>query len=159
MGHTVKSCKSIYKPKAKTVAIMVSLNMVTLGPGKASIVRNNDNVLKILSIKGTVEVKLVCINSILSYETVIKHNFNILQSNCKIKTADNSVSTVIGKTEPLELKVHYSYAVLSFMVIDHKDNDILLGLDWFAQTGPGIYPGAKTLKFPVRNIYLDEDID
>ena len=45
------------------------------------------------------------------------------------------------------------------MVIDHKDNDILLGLDWFAQTGAGIYPGAKTLIFPGSNIYLDEDID
>ena len=177
MGHTVNSCKSIYKPKANTVANVVSLNMVTLEPGSASIVKNNDTVLantleelkdgsKILSINGTVEGKLVkcgldsgCTNSIMSYDTVIKHNFNILQSDCKIKTADNSVSTVIGKTEPLELKVHNTYAVLSFMVIDHKDNDILLGLDWFAQTGAGIYPGAKTLKFPVSNIYLDEDID
>ena len=145
MGHTVNSCKSIYKPKANTVANVVSLNMVTLEPGSASIVKNNDTVLantleelkdgsKILSINGTVEGKLVkcgldsgCTNSIMSYDTVIKHNFNILQSDCKIKTADNSVSTVIGKTEPLELKVHNTYAVLSFMVIDHKDNDILLG--------------------------------
>ena len=61
---------------------------------------------------------------------------------------------MIGKTDHLELIVHNT-------VTAHKNNEIFLGLDWFAQTGADIFPGTKTLKFPVNeiNVYLSEDND
>ncbi len=52
------------------------------------------------------------------------------------------------------MSVQGSIAFLKFVVIDHKDNDILLGLNLFELTDCGIYPGRKLLKFPKSPNYV-----
>ena len=87
-------------------------------------------------------------HSIMSHKAAIKHNLVILKSDKLFKTADGVVRSVIGKTKNLKVNVQGSHAFISFIVIEHNDHDVLLGLDWFNQTGAGFYPGNKVLKFP-----------
>ena len=95
-------------------------------------------------------------HSILSHRAALKHNINIIKSGKMFKTADGVIQSVIGTTRLLKVDIQGSYAEMAFIVIDHKDHDILLGLDWFDQTGVGFYPGKKILKFPNRpDRYMD----
>ena len=123
----------------------------------------NEENCKLLSVIGRISgVALKCgldtgaTQSIMSHQTAAKYGFKILGSNKKIKTANNMISRVIGKTEVLDLEINKSVASLSFVIIEHEDHDILLGLDWFAQTNVGFYPNEKILKFPCDPKYLNE---
>ncbi|RNA12566.1 hypothetical protein BpHYR1_015521, partial [Brachionus plicatilis] len=72
----------------------------------------------------------------------------IFPSSSKIKTADNTISMVVGKTEKIKLDIQ-----------DHEDNDGLLGLDWFMQTGASLNPSQKLIKFPSDIILMNSDED
>ena len=41
-----------------------------------------------------------------------------------------------------------------FLVIDHEDNDGLLGLDSFMRTGASLHSSIKSLKFPSEIVLL-----
>ena len=77
----------------------------------------------------------------MSYKAALNKNLVILGSDKKFKTADGVIQNVIGITKSLCVEIQGTFAFMSFVVIDHKDHDILLGLDWFNQTGAGFYPG------------------
>ncbi|RNA13721.1 hypothetical protein BpHYR1_023289 [Brachionus plicatilis] len=95
----------------------------------------------LLRINGLVDGKPVkfaidsgCTSSIISRKTVNNFGLRILPSSSKIKTADITISMVVGKT---------------------KDNDELLGLDWFMQIGASLNPSLKIDKISER-CNLDE---
>ena len=39
-------------------------------------------------------------------------------------------------------------SIIDLIVIDHKDHDVLLGMDWFRSTRAGIFPASNELVFP-----------
>ena len=92
--------------------------------------------------------------SIISNDVVKKYSLKTLTSDIKVKTADNSVSNVIGVTEEVTIEVHGHICKLSLLIMDHEDHDVLLGLNWFAATGAGLFPAEKILKFPGQKIHL-----
>ncbi|CAF0975655.1 unnamed protein product [Brachionus calyciflorus] len=76
--------------------------------------------------------------SVLSHDIAVKNNIQILSSDCKVKTAT----------------INYQ----EFVVFDHEDNDVLLGLDWFCKIDCGIYPYKAMLSFPEEKNYLKKYI-
>ena len=93
--------------------------------------------------------------SIISYKTAVQHQLKIRQSEIKIKVADNSVVTPMGETEPLDLKLGESACELIFIVMNHDDHQVLLGLDWFLKTGAVLSPRENTITFPKRIIQVN----
>ena len=81
--------------------------------------------------------------SILSWKTACKYHFKINASSCKIKLADNTLELVKGISDRLLIEVKGQKAYLRFLIIDHADHDVLLGLDWFEITKAGIFPAMK----------------
>ncbi|CAF0980328.1 unnamed protein product [Brachionus calyciflorus] len=57
--------------------------------------------------------------------------------------------TVDGKTESLRVDIEGNVCELDFLVIDHEDNDGLLGLDWFMRTGASLIPSLRCINFPM----------
>jgi hypothetical protein len=72
---------------------------------------------------------------------------NINICDYQIKTADNVVKTVIGITDRVKINIAGQECELELIIIEHKDHDVLLGLDWFEKSGAGIYPATKVIKF------------
>jgi hypothetical protein len=93
--------------------------------------------------------------SCMSYETARKNNISILPSNTKIKVAGDLVRGVMGKTEDLEVDIDGHSCKESFIIIEHEDHDVLLGLPWFIKTGAGLYPKENILHFSGQNVHLD----
>ncbi|CAF0938986.1 unnamed protein product [Brachionus calyciflorus] len=108
----------------------------------------------ICSIKGLVDNKTLKLgldcgatNSIMNHMTAIKNKIEILRSNLKIRTANGEISHISGITKPLEVNISGYKGLIEFLVFDHEDHDVLLGLDWFNKTGYGIFPSQGILKF------------
>ena len=96
-------------------------------------------------------------HSIMSFKAAVRHGIMFTPSEHRFKTADGVIQQVTGETKELIISVQGSTAKIKFMVIDHADYDILLGLDWFTQTNCGFYPGEKILKFPKLPKYVQEE--
>ncbi|CAF1023560.1 unnamed protein product [Brachionus calyciflorus] len=96
-----------------------------------------------------------CTTSIISSKFVKKDGLNLNDSRIKIKTANKSISKVDGKTDSLKVDIEGHVCDLEFLVIDHEDNECLLGLDWFMRTGASLHPSIKSLKFPSEIVLLD----
>ena len=98
--------------------------------------------------------------SIISKDTAKKYDLKILDSTAKIKTADNIIKDVIGKIGKVDINIQGHKCELNeVIVIDHKDHDVLLGLDWFHLTGAGVFPGSGVIQFPGNNkeVSVEED--
>ncbi|RNA20566.1 hypothetical protein BpHYR1_014393 [Brachionus plicatilis] len=83
---------------------------------------------------------------------------NLLRINGLVD-ADNAISMVVGKTEKIKLDIQGHVCFMEFLIIDHEDNDGLLGLDWFMQTGASLNPSQKLIKFPSDIILMNSDED
>ncbi|CAF0816672.1 unnamed protein product [Brachionus calyciflorus] len=108
----------------------------------------------ICSIKGLVDNKTLKLgldcgatNSIMNHMKAIKNKIEILRSNLKIRTANGKISHISGITKPLEVNISGYKCLIEFLVFDHEDHDVLLGLDWFNKTGCGIFPSQGILIF------------
>ena len=53
------------------------------------------------------------------------------------------------------MNVHGHVCQLQLLVTEHEDHDVLLGLNWFRETGAGIFPLEGLLKFPSQRVYLN----
>ena len=126
---------------------------------------NNNSLLWIPGFLENIDVEMKCFLdsgatiSIIAKNVVKKFSIPVLDTKVKIKTADNNVVEVTEITDLLKLTVHNNECKMQFLVVDHDDHDILLGLDWFKLTGAGIYPLEKVLKFPSKKILMNTDVD
>ena len=124
----------------------------------------NEGKHSILSVIGEIDgIRMRCVldsgatASLISLKQVHKFSIEILPTNLKIKTADNAIVPAIGITNELSVDICDHLCRLKFIIIEHDDHEILLGLDWFSATGAGIFPSEKILKFPSQNVYLSEE--
>ena len=60
-----------------------------------------------------------------------ENKFRIIPSKAEVRLADDRVVKIFGKTEKLSVEIRGHRCSLSFMILDHKDYDVLLGLDFF----------------------------
>ena len=80
----------------------------------------------------------------------------IFASKSEVRLADDRVIKIVGKTKPLTIDIKGHKCELTFSVLDHKEYDILLGLDFFMMTDAGIYPKKRILKFPNEEIKISK---
>ncbi|CAF0965908.1 unnamed protein product [Brachionus calyciflorus] len=99
----------------------------------------------ILSIVGFVEESLVklaldsgAVESIISNKIVERLGKKSYESNVQVKTATDDVKKVLGETEEVNVDIEGHTCRMSFLVLDMEDYEVLLGLNWFEQTGAGI---------------------
>lgn len=77
--------------------------------------------------------------SIFSLKQVEKNKFKINSSRINIKSAENSVTLVIGITDPLKIEINGQSWTLPLLIMNHDVHDVLLALDWFNQSGAGLF--------------------
>ena len=94
--------------------------------------------------------------SILSARVVKDIGIKVYPCITQVKTATNQVSNVIGMSDPLLVDIQGHACEICFLILDMEDHDVLLGLDWFEETGAGVYPLEKLLRFPGHTIKLSE---
>ena len=87
-----------------------------------------------------------------------RYNFTILPSDIQIKSANNAVTAVVGVTAALTIDINGHTCQISFIVLEHDDHEILLGLDWFRLTGASLHPSDRVLNFPGTTVSLLNDI-
>ena len=83
-----------------------------------------------------------------------RYNFIILPSDIEIKSANNALTAVVGVTEALTIDINGHTCQISFIVLEHDDHEILLGLDWFRLTGASLHPSDRVFKFPGTTVSL-----
>ena len=95
-----------------------------------------------------------CTSSVMNLSTAKKCGFKINKSSLQVKLANSQIMDIEGRTDLLPLTIQGYVTNLEFLIMDHDDHDILLGLDWFELTGAGMYPSKKELRFPSDKISL-----
>ncbi|RNA02190.1 hypothetical protein BpHYR1_052987, partial [Brachionus plicatilis] len=75
----------------------------------------------------------------------------------RIKTAIGIISEASGVTRPVEVDIGGNKCILEFIVFDHDDHNVLLGIDWFHKTRAGIFPAHGLIKFPSCELSFDRD--
>ena len=127
MGHLAKNCfkkkddkggnRRAWKPK--TIAVCRS-NADSLFMVQAQVKKN------------PIWCAIDCgaLESVLSYRVARELGIDVVQSSKKIKSVNNQVTNFVGETENVEIYIENYKTVMSFIVIDLEDYDILLGLDW-----------------------------
>ena len=98
-------------------------------------------------------------SSIMSKRTALTHGITVYESDTQIKTDDERVSKAYGVTDKLQIDIEGNIAYMKFVVIDHKEHDILAGIDWFVLTKATICPANKLLKFPKQKVLLEYQTD
>jgi hypothetical protein len=95
--------------------------------------------------------------SIMSKEIAERHNFELFNSNIKIKSISGETIKPIGRTKEVNVKIDTNETKISFIVLESQEYDVILGIDWFNKTEAGIYPKAKKLHFPKNEIHDEEE--
>lgn len=158
-GHYSNECRSNNKsnrdqnPNKDNVKQNRTNDNYKKKPDKVSLCKNEQE--KLLVIDGRIDGHYVrrmafdlgATTSIMSKRIAEKFNFKIIPSTARIQIADNTIVDVIGKTKNLDIDIEGNKCTLSFLVFDHREYDILLGLDYFRKTGAGIFPRERYIQF------------
>ena len=114
---------------------------------------------KINQIDG-VEVVLDCggVRSVMSYKLAQSWNLKINKTNTNIETSTGELAPAIGYTDFLEINFEGIISKVSFLITNIRSVDILLGLDWFEQSGVIVDPKNKSFMLPSRSISACESI-
>ena len=91
----------------------------------------------------------------MAYKTAMDYGFEILPTDIKIKVADNRVKNAIGETRPLRVILGESACDITFIIMQHDNHQVLLGLDWFSKSGAMLNPSENSIIFPRRTVYLN----
>jgi len=90
--------------------------------------------------------------SILSQATAEKIGIRYYPTNKMIETSTGNIVKAVGTTGEIEIQIEDARAKVSLVITQLESYDILLGLDWFAQTGVILDPKNQTFKVPEENI-------
>lgn len=99
--------------------------------------------------------------SIISYDIMRKFNWNINETGVKVKIADNAVRPAEGMSDELTVNIAGSIVRLPFIVLNHEDHEILLGLDYLRLSDTYFGANAEVLVFPKGKrvpLTFDEDL-
>ncbi|MFM7683209.1 MAG: reverse transcriptase domain-containing protein, partial [Bacteroidota bacterium] len=95
--------------------------------------------------------------SLISKDCADKLNLKINDSRTKIDDSNGGTSNVIGTVGNQTIDLEGTKASIELTVTNIKNVDILLGLDWFAQTNVIIVPASRTIIIPSRKIFCIDD--
>lgn len=93
--------------------------------------------------------------TVISLEKVNKLGLKFEATKQVVRVADGNVIKPIGITESVLICVHEVACFLKMIILPIKHISVLLGLDWFEQTGASIEPVTKSLRFKSKSINLE----
>ncbi|RNA35355.1 hypothetical protein BpHYR1_031093 [Brachionus plicatilis] len=138
-GHYANTCRSDLKN--------INEKIDDLESDKIYVLNDQSSEKKIPSIIGRIEGISMKIgldsgatHSVMNHMTAISNKFEILRTYKRIKTATGIISEASGVTKPVEVDIGGNKCILEFIVFNHDDHDVLLGIDWFHKTRAGIFP-------------------
>ena len=97
--------------------------------------------------------------SLMASNIALSCDFVILKSNLQIKSVNGDYLQVLGRTKVIPVRVADSCVLMSFLIVEQCECDILLGLDWFNLTDAGVFPKRKKVIFPESLDGCDLDAD
>jgi hypothetical protein len=92
--------------------------------------------------------------SIMSQATANKLGIRHYPTSRAIKTSTGDKTTAIGTTGQIQVEFEGTIASIAFTVTDLEAYDILLGLDWFDQTGVLLDPKNQSFIIPQRVVKI-----
>ena len=92
--------------------------------------------------------------SIMSARTAERNKVKIVQTDIKIKTASDEIVEPIGQTEYLNVEIGNVSVKISFVVMEHENHPILLGMDWFNESRATIKPSDNHITFNSRRVNM-----
>ena len=96
-------------------------------------------------------------SSIISSRIVEQFKWKVNPSNIKIKSANNAVDYVMGVTDKMQVDIQGNSVELSFLITNHDDHPILLGLDYFSLSMASLNPSMCELRFPGTRVVLENN--
>ena len=87
-----------------------------------------------------------------SYSLAKAWNLDIFSSNDIIEASNGEKTNVIGRTKEIRVVFEGLEANVKFIVTNIKAVDVLLGIDWFKQTGVILDPKNESFIIPQRII-------
>jgi hypothetical protein len=154
MGHKANECKN-KQAKLNFIKADEDSDEIEINVIDKIFSLNQITKFKMIEIEGKIENKKIakigidsgasC--SIINTKVAKELDIEIFESDFKIKTANNEIRNVEGKTGKIPIDIAGHICELEFLVINHDDHDALLGLDWFYATNAGIYPAANRIEF------------
>ena len=94
----------------------------------------------------------------MSYKFAQSWNLKINKTNTNIGTSTGELAPAIGYTDFLDINFEGIISKVSFIITNIRSVDILLGLDWFEQSGVIVDPRNKSFMLPSRSISACESI-
>ena len=88
--------------------------------------------------------------SVMSLKFAQSMGLNINRTNYMVESSTGDLSQAIGVTDSLEVNFECIISNISFLVTNLKSVDILLGNDWFDQSGVLLDPRNRTFMLPNR---------
>jgi hypothetical protein len=95
--------------------------------------------------------------TIISEKFARDNNIKFSNSDIKVKVANDSVVEVLGQTKELHIEIKSHTCDLKMFVLPNTDFQVLLGLNWFVESGCSVNPAKRTLQFRSENFSLDEN--
>ena len=84
-----------------------------------------------------------------------EHNIKFNDSDIKVKVANDHVIDVVGQTKELHIEIKSHTCDLSMFVLPNSNFQVLLGLNWFMESGCSVNPAKRTLQFKSEFFSLD----
>ena len=94
-------------------------------------------------------------NSVISIQALKRLNLKMRDKNESIETSNGEIVQV-KSTDPIEIVFESIPANLSFNITNLKAVDILLGIDWFKQTGVILDPKNDAFILPQRTVKTNQ---
>ena len=99
--------------------------------------------------------------SIMAMDYAKAHEITITGHSSEVELANNSIVTVVGRTNAIPVVIMDREHLVEFLVFDKLSQDILLGLDYLIATNAYVIPAKRCLAFEdqisVREAESDEE--
>ena len=96
--------------------------------------------------------------SIMSTKTIKEHGFEIVPlNNLTIRTASDEIVKPLGQTKPLNVELAGVNALIQFVIMEHENHPILLGMDWFSDARATIMPVDNYITFNSRRVVMSNN--
>ena len=95
--------------------------------------------------------------TIISEKFAKSNNIKFNESDTKVKVANDNLVEVAGQTDELHIEIKSHTCKLKMFVLPNSDFEVLLGLNWFIESGCSVNPAQRTLQFKSENFSLDDN--
>ena len=149
-GHFANRCFANQKNKVYSISVQ-SNNSRSLDNNLLNVNGNLNGIPTVFTLD------TAATTCVISEKFAKANNIEILDSNIKVKVANNEIVDVIGQTPKLHIEVKSHTCELEMFVLPNTEFEVLLGLKWFIETGCSINPSLRTLQFKSENYSLDDE--